>query len=304
MRSTIIAIASVLSAALVSAKSATSPASGLQERSTSCSGNNFYYSTKNCCLPHGGISNTQCPSDRSCPSDWYYHPTYSCCVPKTSASPAASCNGDFSAWDTNDQCCKKPTTTAPAPTCSSGHFFYSTKSCCLPNGGPSTTPSCPSDRACPSDWYYHTTYSSCVPKNPNPPSTPTCNSGKFTSWDSNDQCCKQPTTPPPTPSGSIHKTRGQTKRATLARQVSQCLPDLQECPIKGSTEVECVDGNEDLGNCGGCTSLGKGQDCAAIKHVVGVTCMAATKGCQVSSCKDGYVPSTDATSCVPTLVSQ
>ncbi|KAG9022948.1 hypothetical protein FRB95_013935 [Tulasnella sp. JGI-2019a] len=314
MRSTILAITTLFSAALVSAESTTSSASGLKARggSQSCASSHFFYSTKNCCLPKGGLSNTNCPSDRSCPNDWYYHPDHNGCVPKTSSSPQPSCGGTFSAWSNDEQCCKKPTPppappappVTPTPSCPGGHFFYSDKGACLPNGGPGNNPPCPGDRGCPSDWWWHGSYNSCVPKNPNPPANPDCGTGNFRQWDNSEKCCKAPPPPPPTPSGSYHKPRGQTKRTKLARQVSACPQDLQECPIKGFTEVECVDGNEDLRNCGGCSTLGRGRDCGAIPNVVGVTCIAATKGCKVTSCDDGYVPSSDATSCVPSMLWQ
>ncbi|KAG8883798.1 serine/threonine-protein kinase HAL4/sat4 [Tulasnella sp. 332] len=116
--------------------------------------------------------------------------------------------------------------------------------------------------------------------NPNPPSTPSC-SGAFSVWDQNDQCCKSPTTPPPQASGTIGRNNHKKRRGALeSRLVSLCPADLQECPIKGTTEVECVDANEDLRNCGGCAALNLGKDCAAIPNVLGVTCLAAQKRCQ------------------------
>ncbi|KAG8884445.1 hypothetical protein FRB97_004219 [Tulasnella sp. 331] len=307
MRSTLFIIVAVLSAALVNAESRASPASILQNRAgASCSNDQFFYPKKSCCLPSGGLQNTQCPSDRQCPSSWYWHPDHNCCVPKTSSAPPATCSGPFNLWDDDDQCCKKPTPTpapvTPTPDCPSGHFFYSDKACCLPQGGPGNNPICPSDRSCPSDWWWHGTYDCCVPKYPNSPSTPACDDEVFHQWDNFDKCCKQPPAPPPTPSGSTHKPRGQNNRKTLKRQVSVCPPDLQECPIKGSVEVECVDGNEDLRNCGGRSALGLGKDCIAIPNAVGVSCLAGTKSCKVTSCDKGYAPSTDGTACFSTLV--
>ncbi|KAG8864323.1 serine/threonine-protein kinase HAL4/sat4 [Tulasnella sp. 330] len=106
-------------------------------------------------------------------------------------------------------------------------------------------------------------------------------SGAFSVWDQNDQCCKSPTTPPPQASGTIGRNNHKKRRGALeSRLVSLCPADLQECPIKGTTEVECVDANEDLRNCGGCAALNLGKDCAAIPNVLGVTCLAAQKRCQ------------------------
>lgn len=70
------------------------------------------------------------------------------------------------------------------------------EACCLPKGGPPSKPQCPSDKACPGNWYWHTTHNCCVPENANPP-TPTCNSGPLNFWDHNNQCCTKPSTPPP-----------------------------------------------------------------------------------------------------------
>ncbi|KZT62158.1 hypothetical protein CALCODRAFT_426646, partial [Calocera cornea HHB12733] len=64
---------------------------------------------------------------------------------------------------------------------------------------------------------------------------------------------------------------------------------------------ECVDTMRDLESCGGCTvgllnKHASGQDCTEIPEVEDVACRAGT--CEVYSCRYGFEPSEDRTSCV------
>ena len=67
-----------------------------------------------------------------------------------------------------------------------------------------------------------------------------------------------------------------------------CPIGLAACPIsgRGEGEYECLDSLNDLQSCGGCASLGTGQDCTAIK---GARWMGCNMGkCEVYSCRNGF----------------
>ncbi|CAE6469736.1 unnamed protein product [Rhizoctonia solani] len=68
-------------------------------------------------------------------------------------------------------------------------------------------------------------------------------------------------------------------------------PRSRDCP-----KDNCADTYEDLHNCGGCTSLGQGQDCTAISHSWNVGCNAGA--CQVYTCSPGYEASFDGKTCI------
>ncbi|WVR06021.1 hypothetical protein IAU60_003049 [Kwoniella sp. DSM 27419] len=66
--------------------------------------------------------------------------------------------------------------------------------------------------------------------------------------------------------------------------------------LASSAPFECVSPLEDLYSCGGCATLGTGRDCTAIPGVVSVSC--AIGSCNVHSCEQGYVISSDGHGCV------
>jgi hypothetical protein len=78
-------------------------------------------------------------------------------------------------------------------------------------------------------------------------------------------------------------------------QSSPCPKPDNACPIFANNanrlalkadDFECVNINEDLDNCGGCTSVGLGESCVDIPGIRGTACI---KGkCQIYSCKSGY----------------
>ncbi len=51
---------------------------------------------------------------------------------------------------------------------------------------------------------------------------------------------------------------------------------MEACPLKGltatSNDYECLDTDAELESCGGCASIGAGQDCTAIEGVWNVAC--------------------------------
>ncbi|KAG9118791.1 hypothetical protein FRC07_006521, partial [Ceratobasidium sp. 392] len=107
------------------------------------------------------------------------------------------------------------------------------------------------------------------------------------------------TPPPPNPSQQVLK-RNQPilmPDGTL----SKCPSGMTACPLpvprglggKRATPTistddpyECIQPEEDLHNCGGCSSTGTGTDCNAITGVRGTSC---TEGkCVIYTCQKGY----------------
>ncbi|CAE6476604.1 unnamed protein product [Rhizoctonia solani] len=78
-------------------------------------------------------------------------------------------------------------------------------------------------------------------------------------------------------------------------------PPEPSCKLAGATssnkssDYECANTYEDLNNCGGCASLGQGQNCGAILHSKNVGCQAGA--CQVFTCAPGYEVS-DGKTCI------
>ncbi|KAL5529302.1 hypothetical protein ACEPAG_5287 [Sanghuangporus baumii] len=176
--------------------------------------------------------------------------------------------------------------------CSENEFFWESRSCCLPHGGPTKTPTPPKGIDCPSSWYFSHEQGCCVPKTKPPkPTTPTCSKeGWF--WIPNLQCCSQPS--PPSPPTSLpswkpkskngddkkdwndwgwgngykdKKSYDKVKRSFEQWDASFCPTGLTTCPIISSGvftgDSECIDTLSDLTSCGGCASLGQGTDCSA-----------------------------------------
>ena len=72
------------------------------------------------------------------------------------------------------------------------------------------------------------------------------------------------------------------------RENALCPVGLAACPIEGrlNGEYECLDSTNDIQSCGGCASLGTGQDCTAIR---GARWMGCNEGkCEVYSCRAGF----------------
>ncbi|WVW85301.1 hypothetical protein I302_107339 [Kwoniella bestiolae CBS 10118] len=76
-----------------------------------------------------------------------------------------------------------------------------------------------------------------------------------------------------------------------------CPARMAACPVEGRQEgeYECINPLEDLQSCGGCSSMGTGQDCSAIP---GARWMGCNLGkCQVYSCMKGWKLNGDGTAC-------
>ncbi|OJT12917.1 Protein priA, partial [Trametes pubescens] len=79
--------------------------------SSDCGSNQWYWSPKSCCLPHGGTPNPPSPpSGSSCPSNWEWHSGKSCCVPHHPDQPPPQCSSGWG-WNDGAKCCNPHSTT-------------------------------------------------------------------------------------------------------------------------------------------------------------------------------------------------
>ncbi|WVQ72706.1 hypothetical protein IAR50_002266 [Cryptococcus sp. DSM 104548] len=78
-----------------------------------------------------------------------------------------------------------------------------------------------------------------------------------------------------------------------------CPRGLAACPIPGVAgaldQYECLDSSSDLQSCGGCVSLGSGQDCTALPGARWMGCNGGV--CEVYSCKRGWARAANGTVC-------
>lgn len=169
----------------------------------------------------------------------------------------------------------------------------------MPKGGPPQAPPPPpkGSNCPPTSYYWGTKQGCCVPRNPSPPNPPPPQCPKGWTWyPAVHRCHETPTPPTPPPSKPSSKPHGgqwgdhddhddhdgyRHKRSLKAR-TSPCPPDLDACPVSSlAGDYECLDTTSELESCGGCTSLGKGQDCTRIEGAWNV-------GCHQGSCVGKY----------------
>jgi len=181
--------------------------------------------------------------------------------------------------------------------CKNSEFWYDKKGACLPDGGPTWSPSPPAGKQCPpSGWSWSNDHGCCVPHYPQPPSSPPPQCSGGWGWSSDLSCCRSPPNPPPpTPSGSYQKR-------SVPKQFSNgfCPMGMTACPIPGPSgltgEFECLDTTNELESCGGCASIGEGQDCSDIRGAWNVAC---EKGrCAVYTCAGGFRRASNGKSCI------
>ncbi|KAJ6519830.1 protein priA [Mycena sanguinolenta] len=184
--------------------------------------------------------------------------------------------------------------------CKSNEFWYEEKGCCLPHGGPPSPPSPPKGHDCPpSNYYWNTEQGCCTPSHPtspyNPP--PQCRDGW--SWYSGLHMCLPSPPSAPTPPASHPSGGSNWKRHARKRSAPLCPSGLDACPIPGGavSDYECIDTAVELESCGGCASLGQGQDCTAIPGVWNVGCEQGR--CAVYTCTFGFKRAPDGQSCIP-----
>ena len=184
-------------------------------------------------------------------------------------------------------------------------FRWEAKNICLPNGGPNNPSNPPHNTDCPFHWSWHSGKGCCAPHQP-PNTLPPPQCDKGWRWSPATLCCNPPPTPPtttkpPAPSktpdcdddkdgrgdhdgrnnnGNHHKRINTQKRDLRSRNLAPCPKGRSACPVTSliGGDYECVDTLVDLDNCGGCATLGEGQNCNVIPGVWNV-------GCEQSACK-------------------
>ncbi|CAE6480752.1 unnamed protein product [Rhizoctonia solani] len=274
-----------------------------------CNLGSWYWKDKDCCIKVGGpISPPSPPSGNACPNLWFWNKDTNCCAPRyTPPYNQPSCSNGW-VWNPSTYSCRPPATPPPKNNdCGDNKWWWGGRSCCLPHGNPSP-PLPPRGNNCPPSWYWHGQQGCCVPQHPPPTPVPSCPPNW--EWNPYTQCCKPtpPTPPGPQPSKRAttdtkrHNAVPQHKKKATAQYTELeaffCPAGMTACPIGGifSTESECFDTLSDLKSCGGCASVGAGQDCSAIPNVSVSSCESG--GCTVLSCNEGYTVSEDKQSCV------
>ncbi|KAF9456373.1 hypothetical protein BDZ94DRAFT_1275865 [Collybia nuda] len=214
------------------------------------------------------------------------------------------------------------TATQGSKNCSEKEFWSKPNGCCLPIGGPQTPPppppkgtSCP-----PTSHYWGQKQGCCVPRYPSPAQGPFPQCRKGWEWNPTvRKCLPAPTPPSPPPStpskhhghnngyndhninGSHGSNYGHKRRSNhlKSRSISLCPSGLDGCPISDvkAGDYECLDTTTELESCGGCTSLGLGQDCTAIVGAWNVGCDQGH--CAVYTCSGGFRRARDGKTCIP-----
>ncbi|PPQ64416.1 hypothetical protein CVT26_002123 [Gymnopilus dilepis] len=271
-------------AALLPLAASTSVSSG----SKSCKSSEFWYEERSCCLPHGGPSNppsppkgTQCP-----PTSHYWDDHQSCCVPRN--PPPPNC---------------------PPPQCNKGWEWYSSLHQCKPIPTPSSTPPTPKPSSKPYGGNpYGGNPSGGSPHGGSPSGgNPYGGGSSGGSPHGGSPSGGSPYGGSPSggnphggsSSGGNNHYNNNWKRSHKSRVASPCPAGLDACPIPGAltNDYECLDTSSELESCGGCASLGQGQDCTAISNAWNVGCDRGS--CVVFTCSGGYKIGPDGKSCVP-----
>jgi len=280
--------------------------------SSACSPNEFWYDNQSCCAPYSPPQTySSPPPGKSCPSSdtdiWYWDNDKSCCLPTAPpppSHPAPTCQSGH-VWSEAEGCCTDiniPSTPGPND-CSNGEFWFQPTTTCLPYGGPPNPPKPPTGSHCPqSEWYWDGQQGCCVPLYPTPPA-PKCK--EESKWRSRFFKCTPVSTPPstPTPQPTYHygDYTAPWKRAQKQRGNSLCPNEMTACPVVGPygvlSDYECIDTDQELQSCGGCSSTGAGQDCTAIRGAWNVGCEYGH--CRVFNCMTGYKLAKSGTACIP-----
>ncbi|QRW05443.1 choline transport protein [Ceratobasidium sp. AG-Ba] len=239
---------------------------------TSCKDTQFFWGDRSCCLEHGGPQNPpKPPRSRDCPSNgWYWDNHQGCCVPRHPSPPEPTCNNGYS-WSHGTSCCEEnPTATSSTP------------------AHPSQTP--PGYGGGYGNGNNGGNYGNNGGSYGGNGGNYGGNGGNYGGNDGNYGGNQ----------GGYGRGGHKHKRHQTKRNDTLCARGYTACPVDGSkglttNDYECLDALQELRACGGCPSLGQGQDCTSIPHAKGVSCVSGT--CQVSSCSGGFAPTSDGKSC-------
>ncbi|QRW22728.1 amidase [Rhizoctonia solani] len=112
------------------------------KNNNSCDNNSFWYATKSICLPNGTKDKCNPPANQNCGHGvWYWHKDFRQCVPSSPNYGDVDCSNGWK-WDDGKYSCVPAPAPAPGPDqCKPSHFWWKTKSTCLPNGATTIHPS-------------------------------------------------------------------------------------------------------------------------------------------------------------------
>jgi len=180
--------------------------------------------------------------------------------------------------------------------CDKDSFWWEDKGCCLPHGGPHNPPSPPHDTKCPKDThYYNNDQRCCTPRYPPPKYSPPPKCERDWEWRGDEhKCRRRPTRPSPpqhqpSPKPGYQQDHGyQQGHKKRSNPIAVCPSGFSSCPVSSDSGAytECVDTATELESCGGCTTLGQGQNCNDIDGAWNVACERGT--CKVYTCEGGY----------------
>ncbi|KAM0749712.1 hypothetical protein T439DRAFT_37277 [Meredithblackwellia eburnea MCA 4105] len=97
--------------------------------------------------------------------------------------------------------------------------------------------------------------------------------------------------------GRKMKKRSNVVDAAKEEMQSTCPSGETACKLKkGGLGYQCINTNDELSSCGGCTTEGEGQNCEDIPFVESVSCSAGK--CEIHSCTPPRIPSFTGQGCV------
>jgi len=222
-----------------------------------CSAGETWMGNTKCCPSYQTLVNGQC----ACPTGAYHDTTKKCCT--------LLCNPTQQTYDAaQNRCVNK---------CSTGFTWSS--STMNPTGLCCTSGTTCRNKVC------------CKPEEEEMGPGKCCPRGN--TWSTALNKCQGPsgvTTPPPKVRRSKLPVRALAldEKTRLRMDEKLCPKDFSACPIdkSGSGSYECLDSFTDITSCGGCASVGEGQDCTAIKGAKWMGCDAGS--CVVYSCRKGF----------------
>ena len=252
----------------------------------------FWWNLGGLCCKNGGSNGDAPPSDKGCPDNWYYSNKFGHCLPKNSGSNPTCTKGSS---DAGSKCCKLDKRDEHG--CDSGRqFWWGGSSICIDNDH-DTNVQCPDKtKSCPNNYTWSFSRGHCVPKKPNDCTWQgPCVNPQHSWFPANKWCAG---------SGPSQHKRSPRRSSSLPFGVidsARCPEGGVACPIgrsrSASALFECLQPDDDLESCGGCSSLGQGADCTAIAGARAVGCTAGL--CEVYTCQRGFAVGHDGKSCVP-----
>ncbi|KAF9652025.1 hypothetical protein BDM02DRAFT_3109794 [Thelephora ganbajun] len=233
-----------------------------------CGKDRFKWDAKDICLHRGGPRHTSTPpTDTDCPFNWSWHTGKGCCAPH------------------------QPPDSLPPPQCPKGWDWIPSSFHCTPHPTTPTHAKPPTPSRTPGKHDHDGDKDGKDGDDKDKDGDKGKDGDKDKDKDDKDKDGKD---------GNGHTKRVDIKkRQHRSRHVALCPKGLSACPVSSliGGDYECVDTLVDLDNCGGCATLGEGQNCNAIPGIWNVGC--EQSACKVYTCAEGYAPSRDGRSCNP-----